>query len=88
MQRTYFVKGHRVDAYRDSRGDSSWACDCVEYFRLRARGLEGSCEHLRTVTAATSSEQAHPGPTKMSQLATPKFAVPDVGHETQGLRLT
>jgi len=58
MQRTYFVKGHRVDAYRDARGSSSWACDCAEYSRLRARGVEGSCEHLRTVTAAIGREQA------------------------------
>jgi len=53
MLRTYFVKGHRIDAYRNARGYSSWACDCAEYWRLRARGVEGSCEHLRAVTAAS-----------------------------------
>jgi len=57
MQRTYFVKGHRIDAYRDARGYSVWACDCLEHSRLRARGVEGRCEHLRAVTAVISSEQ-------------------------------
>ena len=50
MQRTYFVKGHRVDAYRDSRGDSSWACDCVEYFRLRAEVIRFLENHSKQFT--------------------------------------
>jgi hypothetical protein len=53
-QRTYFVKGHRVEQYRHALGHSSWACDCAEYLRLQPGGVEQSCEHLQRVAAATS----------------------------------
>jgi predicted nucleic acid-binding Zn finger protein len=56
-QRTYFVKGHRVEQYRHALGHSSWACDCSEYLRLQPQGLEPSCEHLRQIAAAMSIDR-------------------------------
>jgi hypothetical protein len=53
-QRTYFVKGHRVEQYRHALGHASWACDCAEYLRLQPQGVEQSCEHLQRVALAMS----------------------------------
>jgi hypothetical protein len=53
-QRTYFVRGHRVEQYRHTPGYSSWRCDCAEYLRLQPRGIEQSCRHLQHVAAALS----------------------------------
>lgn len=55
--RTYFVSGHRVEQKRHAFGPSSWACDCAEYRRAKADGIEPTCVHSQRVAAAFSVDR-------------------------------
>ncbi len=56
LQRTYYVRGHRVEGTRDRWGSTSWTCDCVEYLRSRSHG-EPWCQHAERVAAAASIDR-------------------------------
>lgn len=45
VPRTYFLGGFRVQHNRDSRGQSTWTCDCPEFAR-------GECQHTQRIAAA------------------------------------
>lgn len=56
LQRTYYVRGHRVEGMRDGSGSTSWTCDCAEYLHSRSRG-EPWCQHAERVAAAASIDR-------------------------------
>jgi len=56
LQRTYYVRGHRVEGMRDCTGSTSWTCDCAEYLQSRSRG-EPWCQHAERVAAAASIDR-------------------------------
>lgn len=56
LQRTYYVRGHRVEGSRDRSGSTSWICDCAEYLRSRSLG-EPWCQHAERVAAAASIDR-------------------------------
>lgn len=55
-QRTYFVRGHRVEGMRDDSGTTAWVCDCAEYVRSRSLG-DPWCPHAERVAAAASIDR-------------------------------
>lgn len=57
LPRTYFVGGFRVEHHRDSRGESTWSCDCEEFARARQSAIEGGCQHTRRIAAAAELDQ-------------------------------
>jgi len=56
LQRTYYVRGHRVEGTRDRAGFTSWACDCAQYLESRSRG-DPWCKHAEAVAAAASIDR-------------------------------
>jgi hypothetical protein len=57
LPRTYFVGGFRVEHVRDTHGQSTWTCDCVEFARAKRAGIETGCGHTQRIAAAAELDK-------------------------------
>src|SRR3954471_19310777 len=57
LPRTYFVGGFRVEHQRDSRGHSTWTCDCSEFTQGLLAGNDCGCAHTQRIAAAAELDR-------------------------------
>jgi hypothetical protein len=57
LPRTYFVGGFRVEHQRDSRGHSTWTCDCANFAQSLLGGSDGGCAHTQRIAAAAELDK-------------------------------